>query len=234
MDLASLHAAYRRIAPHTHRTPLLTSRLLDELLGKRVFLKAEHLQKTGSFKARGALAKALTLESPKGLLAVSSGNHAQGVAYAARVLGVRALLVIPEEASPLKKAAARAYGAEVVDRGVPPSPPPRRARGRPPRPSAWRIRVGFTYEGKPVYAEDLGAVGAMAALLKQAFLPNLVQTAEGNPAFVHMGPFGNIAHGTNSVRASRFALGLADYVVQEAGFATDLGLEKFMNVVART
>jgi threo-3-hydroxy-L-aspartate ammonia-lyase len=118
MDLASLHAAYRRIAPHTHRTPLLTSRLLDELLGKRLLLKAEHLQKTGSFKARGALAKALTVESPKGLLAVSSGNHAQGVAYAARVLGVRALLVIPEEASPLKKAAARAYGAEVVDRGV--------------------------------------------------------------------------------------------------------------------
>jgi len=97
-----------------------------------------------------------------------------------------------------------------------------------------RIRVGFTSEGKPVYAENLGAVGAMAALLKQAFLPNLVQTAEGNPAFVHMGPFGNIAYGTNSVRASRFALGLADYVVQEAGFATDLGLEKFMNVVART
>jgi formate--tetrahydrofolate ligase len=97
-----------------------------------------------------------------------------------------------------------------------------------------RIRVGFTYEGKPVYAEDLGAVGAMAALLRQAFLPNLVQTAEGNPAFVHMGPFGNIAHGTNSVRGSRFALGLADCVVQEAGFATDLGLEKFMNVVART
>lgn len=78
------------------------------------------------------------------------------------------------------------------------------------------------------------AVGAMAALLRQAFLPNLVQTAEGNPAFVHMGPFGNIAHGTNSLRASLFALGLADYVVQEAGFATDLGMEKFMNVVART
>ncbi|MFX4650838.1 formate--tetrahydrofolate ligase, partial [Acinetobacter baumannii] len=61
----------------------------------------------------------------------------------------------------------------------------------------------------------------------------LVQTAEGNPAFIHMGPFGNIAHGTNSLRASLFALGLADYVVQEAGFATDLGMEKFMNVVAR-
>ncbi|MEZ0348223.1 MAG: formate--tetrahydrofolate ligase, partial [Thermus sp.] len=96
------------------------------------------------------------------------------------------------------------------------------------------IRLGFTLEGKPVYAKDLGAVGAMAALLRQAFWPNLVQTAEGNPAFVHMGPFGNIAHGTNSVRASLFALGLADYVVQEAGFATDLGMEKFMNVVART
>ncbi|KOX89683.1 L-threonine dehydratase catabolic TdcB [Thermus aquaticus] len=149
MDLASLRAAYRRIAPHTHRTPLLTSRLLDELLGKRLLLKAEHLQKTGSFKARGALAKALTLESPKGLLAVSSGNHAQGVAYAARVLGVRALLVIPEEASPLKKAAARAYGAEVVERGVPPSPPPRRARGRPPRPSAWWTPSGAWARGRP-------------------------------------------------------------------------------------
>ncbi len=118
MDLASLHAAFHRIAPYTHRTPLLTSRLLDELLGKRLFLKAEHLQKTGSFKARGALAKALTLENPKGLLAVSSGNHAQGVAYAARVLGVKALIVVPEEASSFKKAAARAYGAEVVEKGV--------------------------------------------------------------------------------------------------------------------
>ncbi|WP_022798938.1 threonine/serine dehydratase [Thermus islandicus] len=120
MDLAQIHAAFRRIAPYTHRTPLLTSRLLDEFFGKRLLLKAEHLQKTGSFKARGALSKALTLENPKGLLAVSSGNHAQGVAYAARVLGVRALVVMPEEASPLKKAAARAYGAEVVDRGVTP------------------------------------------------------------------------------------------------------------------
>ena len=97
-----------------------------------------------------------------------------------------------------------------------------------------RMRVAFTHEGKPVYAEDLMAVGAMAALLRQAFLPNLVQTAEGNPAFIHMGPFGNIAHGTNSLRASLFALGLADLVVQEAGFATDLGLETVMNVGART
>ncbi|WP_117237995.1 threonine/serine dehydratase [Thermus sediminis] len=118
MELASLYAALGRIAPYTHRTPLLTSRLLDELMGKRLLLKAEHLQKTGSFKARGALSKALALENPKGLLAVSSGNHALGVAYAARVLGVKALLVVPEEASPFKKAAARAYGAEVVDQGV--------------------------------------------------------------------------------------------------------------------
>lgn len=118
MELAEIYAAFRRIAPYTHRTPLLTSRLLDRLLGKRLLLKAEHLQKTGSFKARGALSKALTLENPKGLLAVSSGNHAQGVAYAAQVLGVKALIVMPEDASPFKKAAARAYGAEVVDQGV--------------------------------------------------------------------------------------------------------------------
>ena len=118
MELAEIHAAYRRIRPYIHRTPLLTSRLLDGLLGKRLLLKAEHLQKTGSFKARGALAKALTLENPKGLLAVSSGNHAQGVAYAARILGVKALIVMPEEASPYKKEAARAYGAQVVDQGV--------------------------------------------------------------------------------------------------------------------
>lgn len=118
MELAEIHAAYRRIRPYIHRTPLLTSRLLDELLGKRLLLKAEHLQKTGSFKARGALSKALTLENPKGLLAVSSGNHAQGVAYAARILGVKALIVMPEEASPYKKEAARAYGAQVVDQGV--------------------------------------------------------------------------------------------------------------------
>ncbi|ADW20922.1 MULTISPECIES: threonine/serine dehydratase [Thermus] len=118
MELAEIHAAYRRIRPYIHRTPLLTSRLLDELLGKRLLLKAEHLQKTGSFKARGALSKALTLENPKGLLAVSSGNHAQGVAFAARILGVKALIVMPEEASPYKKEAARAYGAQVVDQRV--------------------------------------------------------------------------------------------------------------------
>ena len=137
MDLASLHATYRRIAPHTHRTPLLTSHLLDELLGKRLLLKAEHLQKTGSFKARGALAKALTLKNPRGLLAVSSGNHAQGVAYAARVLGVKALIVVPEEASPFKKEATRAYGAEVVEEGV-------TARNREEVAQALQEETGYT------------------------------------------------------------------------------------------
>nr|WP_279231275.1 threonine/serine dehydratase [Thermus altitudinis] len=116
--MAEIYAASRRIAPYVHRTPLLTSRLLDQLLGKRLLLKAEHLQKTGSFKARGALSQALTLENPRGLLAVSSGNHAQGVAYAARVLGIKALIVMPEEANPFKKEATRAYGAQVVDQGV--------------------------------------------------------------------------------------------------------------------
>lgn len=118
MELAEIYAASRRIAPYVHRTPLLTSRLLDQLLAKRLLLKAEHLQKTGSFKARGALSQALTLENPRGLLAVSSGNHAQGVAYAARVLGIKALIVMPEEANPFKKEATRAYGAQVVDQGV--------------------------------------------------------------------------------------------------------------------
>lgn len=120
LGLKEIQEAARRIAPHIHHTPLLTSRSLDALLGKALLFKGEHLQKTGSFKARGALSKALTLENPKGLLAVSSGNHAQGVAYAARVLGVPALIVMPEEASPYKKAATRALGAEVVDRGVTP------------------------------------------------------------------------------------------------------------------
>ncbi|WP_337844527.1 threonine/serine dehydratase [Thermus sp.] len=120
LGLKEIQEAAHRIAPHIHHTPLLTSRSLDALLGKALLFKGEHLQKTGSFKARGALSKALTLENPKGLLAVSSGNHAQGVAYAARVLGVPALIVMPEEASPYKKAATRALGAEVVDRGVTP------------------------------------------------------------------------------------------------------------------
>lgn len=96
-----------------------------------------------------------------------------------------------------------------------------------------RIRVGYTYQGQPLTARDLGADGAMTVLLRQALLPNLVQTLGGQPALVHMGPFANIAHGTNSVVATRTALGLADIVVTEAGFASDLGAEKFFNVVCR-
>lgn len=118
LTLPEVLAASQRIAPHIHRTPVLTSRGLDALLGKRLFFKAEHLQKTGSFKARGALNAALELRNPKGLIAVSSGNHAQGVAYAAGILRVPALVVMPSDASPTKKAAARAYGAEVYDQGV--------------------------------------------------------------------------------------------------------------------
>ncbi len=96
-----------------------------------------------------------------------------------------------------------------------------------------RIIIGFTTNGKPVPASELKVVGAMTALLKDAIKPNLVQTLEGQPAFVHMGPFGNIAHGTNSVLATQLALKLADYAVVETGFGTDLGLEKFCDVVSR-
>ena len=96
-----------------------------------------------------------------------------------------------------------------------------------------RIIVGYTYDGKPVTAHDLKAEGAMAALLKDALKPNLVQTLEGTPAFVHGGPFANIAHGCNSVTATRMALKLADYVVTEAGFAADLGAEKFLDIKCR-
>ncbi|MCX7920005.1 MAG: formate--tetrahydrofolate ligase [bacterium] len=97
-----------------------------------------------------------------------------------------------------------------------------------------RIVVGYTFDKKPVTAGDLKAAGAMTLLLKDAINPNLVQTIEGQPAFVHCGPFGNIAHGTNSILATKMALKLADYVVTEAGFATDLGAEKFCNIVCRT
>ena len=96
-----------------------------------------------------------------------------------------------------------------------------------------RIIVGYTYGGKPVTAHDLKAEGAMAALLKDALKPNLVQTLEGTPAFVHGGPFANIAHGCNSVMATRLALKLADYTVTEAGFAADLGAEKFVDIKCR-
>ena len=96
-----------------------------------------------------------------------------------------------------------------------------------------RIIVGYTYDGKPVTAHDLKAEGAMAALLKDALKPNLVQTLEGTPAFIHGGPFANIAHGCNSITATRMALKCADYVVTEAGFAADLGAEKFIDIKCR-
>ncbi len=96
-----------------------------------------------------------------------------------------------------------------------------------------RIIVGYTYDEKPVTAKDLGAVGAMAALLKDALKPNLVQTLEGTPAFVHGGPFANIAHGCNSVIATRMAMKLGDYAVTEAGFGADLGAEKFLDIKCR-
>ncbi|MBQ9735803.1 MAG: formate--tetrahydrofolate ligase, partial [Clostridia bacterium] len=96
-----------------------------------------------------------------------------------------------------------------------------------------RIIVGYTYEGKPVTAGDLKAVGAMAALLKNALKPNLVQTLEGTPALVHGGPFANIAHGCNSVTATRMALRLGDYAITEAGFGADLGAEKFLDIKCR-
>jgi len=92
------------------------------------------------------------------------------------------------------------------------------------------IYIGTTFGGEPVFARDLHAVGAMAALLKDAIKPNLVQTLEGNPAILHGGPFANIAQGTNSVLATKMGLSLADYVVTEAGFAADLGAEKFFNI----
>ena len=96
-----------------------------------------------------------------------------------------------------------------------------------------RIIVAYTFDGKPVTAEDLHAVSSMAALLKDAIKPNLIQTLEHTPALVHGGPFANIAHGCNSVRATRTALKLADYVITEAGFGADLGAEKFFDIKCR-
>lgn len=96
-----------------------------------------------------------------------------------------------------------------------------------------RIIVGYTYDNKPVTAGDIHAQGAMAALMKDALKPNLVQTLEHVPAFIHGGPFANIAHGCNSVLATRTALHLADYVVTEAGFGADLGAEKFLDIKCR-
>jgi len=92
------------------------------------------------------------------------------------------------------------------------------------------IYVGNTYDGKPVFARDLKAHGAMAALLKDAIKPNLVQTLEGNPVIIHGGPFANIAQGTNTILATKMGMSLADYVVTEAGFGADLGAEKFLNI----
>ena len=94
------------------------------------------------------------------------------------------------------------------------------------------ILVAYNCLGAPVFAHDLEAVGAMTVLLKDALKPNLVQTLEGQPAFIHGGPFANIAHGNNSILATRLALKLADYVVTEGGFASDLGAEKFFDIVA--
>ena len=96
-----------------------------------------------------------------------------------------------------------------------------------------RMVVAYTYDDKPVTAGDLKAAGAMTALLKDALKPNLVQTLEGTPAFIHGGPFANIAHGCNSIMATRIALKLGDYVVTEAGFGADLGAEKFLDIKCR-
>ena len=96
-----------------------------------------------------------------------------------------------------------------------------------------RIIVGYTYDEKPVTAGDLKAEGAMTALLRDALSPNLVQTLEGTPAIVHGGPFANIAHGCNSVLATRMALKLGEYAVTEAGFGADLGAEKFLDIKCR-
>ncbi|MBN1127588.1 MAG: formate--tetrahydrofolate ligase, partial [Chitinispirillaceae bacterium] len=97
-----------------------------------------------------------------------------------------------------------------------------------------RMVVAFSSDGRPVYPRDISAVGAMQVLLRDAINPNLVQTLEGTPAFVHGGPFANIAQGTNSVIATRMALALSEYVVTEAGFGTDLGAEKFFDIKCRT
>ncbi len=96
-----------------------------------------------------------------------------------------------------------------------------------------RILVAYTYDGKPVYARELKADGAMTALMKDAVMPNLVQTLEGTPAVMHGGPFANIAHGCNSVRATKLALKLGDYCITEAGFGSDLGAEKFLDIKCR-
>lgn len=106
-------------------------------------------------------------------------------------------------------------------------------RHRRPKNRLARIIVGYSYDNKPVTAGDLKAQGAMSALLKDALKPNLVQSLEGTPAFVHCGPFANIAHGCNSITATRMALALSEYTVTEAGFGADLGAEKFLDIKCR-
>jgi threonine dehydratase len=117
VTLADVQAARERILPHVHRTPVLTSRTLDERVGARIFFKCEIFQRVGAFKARGAFSR-LTLLTPeersRGVVAFSSGNHAQAVALAARELGMRATIVMPKDAPALKVAATRGYGAEVI------------------------------------------------------------------------------------------------------------------------
>jgi len=120
-DLPQIRAAAERLRPLIHRTPIVTSRLLDEAAGRRVFLKAECFQKAGSFKIRGAATaiQALGADARRGgIVAHSSGNHAQAVALAARLFGVDAVVVMPEDANRLKVAATKAYGATVVQKGV--------------------------------------------------------------------------------------------------------------------
>src|ERR1700735_1383286 len=97
-----------------------------------------------------------------------------------------------------------------------------------------RIIIGESRDKKPITAADVGASGAMTAILRDALLPNLVQTAEGGPALVHAGPFGNIAHGCSSILATRLGMATADYAVTEAGFGMDLGGEKFLDIKCRT
>ena len=106
--------------------------------------------------------------------------------------------------------------------------------GRPARPPRPRSPSRATFDGSPVTAEELGAAGAMTVLLKEALKPNLIQTLEGVPAIVHAGPFANIAHGNNSLVADLLALRTADYVVTEGGFGSDMGFEKFVDIVCRT
>ena len=96
-----------------------------------------------------------------------------------------------------------------------------------------RMVVALDKSGKPVTAEDLGVAGAVTVLMKDAIMPNLMQTLEGQPAFVHAGPFANIAHGNSSIIADQIALKLADYVITESGFGADIGMEKFLNIKCR-